>query len=546
VERIRAHLPGAAIVCIAQNNTIAPAATTFQATTIASGSNGVSLPQAMINVASAAGFPNSAGTIFVSTSKGVQAVTYTGTTGTTFTGCAGGTGTMATGNTVTIGGDQERRAREISRIAEMCGFGYVDVCQAFLNLPAATAWQWYENNGSAATDGIHPNATGGTLWANLVFDALFSNQGDGQMRPQKASSFTTGWGRNLVPNGDFSTLGAGNVPTNWNTTGTMTVTKDLVNVFDPKVGYSLKFTLGAAGPARIYQDVLTGANLTRFLGKRVTLVVPMLLNATAPDTTYGQIVIDDGVSATWGIYDSWTYGEWVYRCESHYIDPACTRLRIHVYPEAGVASTTSVTVGGVYLVEGDLPQIAAYSTAGAAGPAGATGATYDYYSTVGTNPALIANGTAVGMSAVLSANNGYQYALPPCPRNMTITKLRWATGGSVSGNYDIAILDSSGNRLWSKGSTAFPTASTVVTETVSSVALTQGQIYYIEFACDNTTAQVYGHKLPAVTGFSALWDLAATSSPSAIAVSAQMPIPAAPGIGASNAAQRMIVTLHEA
>lgn len=72
---------------------------TSAATTIASGSNGQSLPQGTINVASAAAFL-SAGTLRVTTNAGVQTVTYTGKTATSFTGCSGGTGTMATGGAV--------------------------------------------------------------------------------------------------------------------------------------------------------------------------------------------------------------------------------------------------------------------------------------------------------------------------------------------------------------------------------------------------------------------------------------------------------------
>jgi hypothetical protein len=77
------------------------ATNTGAGTTIAAGSNNLSLPQSTINVASTTGFPAS-GTIFVYTSTGVQTVTYTGGGGggTTFTGCSGGTGTMSTGNTV--------------------------------------------------------------------------------------------------------------------------------------------------------------------------------------------------------------------------------------------------------------------------------------------------------------------------------------------------------------------------------------------------------------------------------------------------------------
>lgn len=69
-------------------------------TTIAAGSNGASLPQAIINVASTTGFPSS-GTLNVFTTSW-QAVTYTGVTATSFTGCSGGTGVMSTGNGVLL------------------------------------------------------------------------------------------------------------------------------------------------------------------------------------------------------------------------------------------------------------------------------------------------------------------------------------------------------------------------------------------------------------------------------------------------------------
>jgi len=64
-------------------------------TTIAAGSNGVTLPQATINVVSTTGFPSS-GQVLVAN----QLVTYTGITATTLTGCSGGNVTLATGNTV--------------------------------------------------------------------------------------------------------------------------------------------------------------------------------------------------------------------------------------------------------------------------------------------------------------------------------------------------------------------------------------------------------------------------------------------------------------
>ncbi len=70
-------------------------------TTIAAGSNGVSLPTGTINVASTTNFAAS-GTILVTTSTGNHVVTYTGKSATSFTGCTGGTGTMTTGNQVSF------------------------------------------------------------------------------------------------------------------------------------------------------------------------------------------------------------------------------------------------------------------------------------------------------------------------------------------------------------------------------------------------------------------------------------------------------------
>ena len=104
------------------------------ATTIAAGSNGASLPQGTINVTSTTGFPTS-GTIYIGPSTttttvvvltgtftltvgsttgfpssgnltvlsttGTQTVAYTGLTASTFTGCTGGSGSTFAGGTVT-------------------------------------------------------------------------------------------------------------------------------------------------------------------------------------------------------------------------------------------------------------------------------------------------------------------------------------------------------------------------------------------------------------------------------------------------------------
>ncbi len=72
-------------------------------TTIGPLSNGVSLPQPVINVASTLGFADQGGVILVTTSDGVQTVTYTGTNGTQFSGCTGGSGVMSQGGAPGVG-----------------------------------------------------------------------------------------------------------------------------------------------------------------------------------------------------------------------------------------------------------------------------------------------------------------------------------------------------------------------------------------------------------------------------------------------------------
>ena len=83
----------AASVATCTGNTLGPT------TTIAAASNGMTLPQATINVANTLDF-NTSLTITVVTSSGTQNVTCTGSTATTFTGCSGGAGTMSTGGAV--------------------------------------------------------------------------------------------------------------------------------------------------------------------------------------------------------------------------------------------------------------------------------------------------------------------------------------------------------------------------------------------------------------------------------------------------------------
>lgn len=128
-------------------------------TTIAAGSNGQSLPQATINVASTATINRGAASltggdfnIFVTTGSGVQTVHCTGLTTTTFTGCTGGAGAMSTGGAVTRPSDYLG--------TQMPGCGVV---------------------GSAGQDPQNPSAVWGSvpihIWGNTINAPLTSLNG---------------------------------------------------------------------------------------------------------------------------------------------------------------------------------------------------------------------------------------------------------------------------------------------------------------------------------------------------------------------------------
>ena len=105
-----------------------------QTTTIAAGSNNVSLPTGTINVASTTGFPAS-GKILVVTSLGSQLVTYTGVGATTFTGCTGGLGVMNTGGAIT---NVTATAQDLLRIDLVTVAGSALIIQALGSISNST------------------------------------------------------------------------------------------------------------------------------------------------------------------------------------------------------------------------------------------------------------------------------------------------------------------------------------------------------------------------------------------------------------------------
>ena len=419
---------------------------------------------------------------------------------------------------------QQQRNAIYLQIAARRGYGFIDVCQAFLDADPTLA--------SLLADTKHPNATGSALWRDTVLPA-FTRQARMAPRPQQPSTLLTS-AKQLISNGNFASFTA-SVPDGW-TADTITCTKDTTNVDSP-VGWSVKIA-----------ETSSGGSLKRTLplaackGRTITVDVTMFIPAGS-GTGVGRF----GISHTGGTTAGSTIhtqmpgptGGFRTFTVSRYIPTDATGVTLIIYPDTGhVGGQPSISEVSVHY--GWEPR--ALNTADK-GDTGATGSAsvvqFDHLSTMGTMPALTLLAQTYGGIGVGGANQGILVPIKP-PRDCTIAALEWYCQ-TPSGNYDIALLDASGTRLWSKGSTAMPSAGAVV-ETVSpTVALTAGTTYYAMMAFDNTTGRVRG-----VQGVAAGMLKAMNGSAFALLKSSVFPVPSSltPGTAGNNAIP--LVALREA
>jgi hypothetical protein len=115
-----------------------------------------------------------------------------------------------------------------------------------------------------------------------------------------------------------------------------------------------------------------------------------------------------------------------------------------------------------------------------------------FLSTMGVSPAwaFVVQSTIGGNQSVLANNSGFFVPIRP-RQNISVSSLAWVVG-TQSGNYDIGVYDSTGARLWSRGSTAVTTAGTQVAETVTDVSMVAGSTYYIAWSSDTTSSAIKG------------------------------------------------------
>ncbi|WP_193613169.1 SGNH/GDSL hydrolase family protein [Nocardioides lijunqiniae] len=374
-------------------------------------------------------------------------------------------------NPVTANTLQQQRAAVYREYAASRGFGWFDICQAFLDSGVPLA--------NLLLDGIHPNATGTALWVQTMLPA-FRYVPEVAPRTQTSPALE-GASPEILVNGDFSDFG-GALPTGWLASGTATAAKNTTNFESPN-GYSVDVTSAAAGD-NLYKNL--PAKLV--LGRWVTLTVRQRV-AAGQDVTAGRIALADSLGTTTSQAESYGRDGFRYVVVSRFIAANATVPKVILYgASAGGGGVTAYDFASIRI--GKLPGRGGTGARGLQGPAGVVAGQIDFMSSVGgLGPFLYASSLSTGMAI---ANDAVLVEFRPS-RDVSVNELVWFTGATSAGNYDIGIYDASGNRLWAKGSAAWPAANSRVAETISSpIALTAGTKYYLAIASDGTTGLFRG------------------------------------------------------
>ena len=420
-------------------------------------------------------------------------------------------------NPATANTYQEQRTEIYREVAAKRGYGFIDVCQAFLDTGDAPG---------LTVDGIHPTPTGSALWRDTVLSSfVYDEKASPRTQPPSTLSQT---GEQLLVNGDFAEFG-GAIPDGWTGSLTPTVAKDS-GLFESANGYSVKITAATTGGS--IQQLLP---LGKVKGKWVTLAVRVYVTASqgyAP----GRVALGDSLATV--ISNPTFYGKdgWRWEVVTKKISTSATFARVTIYGDTS-PGTGYVHVSEAVTVLGKFPKRAANGQRGLSGAAGVLAGQLDFVSTVGGLGAALFATTFSSNIAI--ANDAILIEFRPF-RDISVNELVWFTGATSSGNYDIGILGASGGRLWSKGSTPWPTASSRSSETVSPpVAMTAGTKYYLVLASDAITglfrgiSESFTDQVKTITG-----------GYLSLRVGSSFPIPSSLTPGAARGGRYPVITVH--
>jgi hypothetical protein len=130
---------------------------------------------------------------------------------------------------------------------------------------------------------------------------------------------------------------------------------------------------------------------------------------------------------------------------------------------------------------------------GATGPTGLDAMLNTVFGTLtweGVGPALAAMAQPAPISTAWGSANRAIFVPVRITERITIQKIAWLNGATLSGNVDVGLYDASGNRIFNVGSTAQAGVSQRQVVTAPANDIVPGR-YYLAQAIDNTTATVF-------------------------------------------------------
>lgn len=253
--------------------------------------------------------------------------------------------------------DQAVKADEYQKVAELKGYGFIDIHQAFIDYHGGDG-SWVTDLMQSPTD-KHPNAAGQQLIADELLKAFTYRRNQPTTDPRPSSFLEPVEPLNYNPTFEDWADGAA-APVGYRLIGA-TASWDYDNVSDEALGRSLKLTATGAAPSAIEFR----APASRFRNEPVTMFVQMLLPAGAPDTA-GSVQMGSQINSngdptslvTWrnARSNSIARGKWVPVVLAHTVTATGAWVVGRVYADTANNAAAVINLQRILLVRGPLPR----------------------------------------------------------------------------------------------------------------------------------------------------------------------------------------------
>jgi lysophospholipase L1-like esterase len=250
-------------------------------------------------------------------------------------------------NNLGDGLNQQRKAQAIAGYAAARGFGFVDICQAFL-----------DNGGNAVltSDGVHPTAAGHILWGNEMYVAFNAGR-YAQPRSHVASLFDVKQSAQLCANPFFDDWPTGSDPYGETLTAA-TATRE--TTIKETGNQSVTLDASSAAASSMSRVVMNARDLAQYRGQWITVGVRIMLDTTraTPTITAGKLRVTDGVQTITTVDDQASHqprSAWFWRWLPIKVDAASTTLTRTVFADTAATALARVRIDRTIIIPGQLP-----------------------------------------------------------------------------------------------------------------------------------------------------------------------------------------------